>query len=378
MGADFSRGAILKSAVVDLLCGMIAIDSRSSVSNVPLANFMQSQLEHWEIERIDYVDAEGIAKTNIVAADPESASPLAFAGHLDTVSAAGWDTDPFRAAIAGDQLTGLGAADMKGPIAAFLSAARQMDPRVRPKIVLTADEEVTKQGVRDVVAKSRLLRDQTPKCFIVCEPTCLDVLRGHRVDVQFVVHSHGRQAHSSTGRGLNANLQLVPFLADIRDLHLRLRRDVTLHDPQYDPPFCDLNFVIDNYGTFPNVTVGLATCRIKFRYSKSIDPRPVIEEIRRAADAHGLDIEVRPEAPPPELPADAPLVRAMEQIVGRKARVMGLGTEASEYSRMAPSLILGPGNIDVAHKPAESISIRELQEAVGIYERIAKELPALL
>ena len=123
---------------------------------------------------------------------------------------------------------------------------------------------------------------------------------------EVVVHSHGLQAHSSTGRGLNANLQLVPFLADIRDLHLRLRRDVTLHDTQYDPPFCDLNFVIDNYGTFPNVTVGLATCRIKFRYSKSIDPRPVIEEIRRSAATHGLDIEVRPEASPPELPADAP------------------------------------------------------------------------
>jgi acetylornithine deacetylase len=45
---------------------------------------------------------------------------------------------------------------------------------------------------------------------------------------------------------------------------------------------------------------------------------------------------------------------------------------------MAPSLILGPGDIDFAHKPAESISILELQEAVGIYERIAKELPALL
>jgi hypothetical protein len=33
-----------------------------------------------------------------------------------------------------------------------------MDSRVRPKIVLTADEEVTKHGVRGVVAKSRLLR----------------------------------------------------------------------------------------------------------------------------------------------------------------------------------------------------------------------------
>src|SRR3981189_3918967 len=156
--------------VVDLLCEMIAIDSRSSVSNVPLANFMQSQLDHWEIERIDYVDAQGIAKTNIVAADPESASPLAFAGHLDTVSPAGWNTDPFRAAIAGDPLIGLGATEMKGPIAAFLSSARKTDPRVRPKIVLTADEEVTKQGVRDVVAKSRLLPAQTPKCFIVARP----------------------------------------------------------------------------------------------------------------------------------------------------------------------------------------------------------------
>src|ERR1700730_10198821 len=156
-------GGYWMQTVVDLLCEMIAIDSRSSVSNVPLANFMQSQLENWEIERLDYVDAEGIAKTNVVAADPESTSPLAFAGHLDTVSAAGWDTDPFRAAIAGDRLTGLGAADMKGPIAAFLSAARQMDPRVRPKIVLTADEEVTKQGVREVVAKRCGRKRRRPK-----------------------------------------------------------------------------------------------------------------------------------------------------------------------------------------------------------------------
>jgi acetylornithine deacetylase/succinyl-diaminopimelate desuccinylase-like protein len=364
--------------LVDLLRAMIAIDSRSSVSNIPLADFMQTKLDGWEIERIDYVDADGIAKTNIVAADPASASPLAFAGHLDTVPATGWDTNPFKAEITGDRLVGLGAADMKGPIAAFVCATRRMDAGLRPKLVLTADEEVTKQGVRETIARSRLLRDGTPKCFIVCEPTCLEVVRGHRVDVQFVVHARGRQAHSSTGRGLNANLQLVPFLADIRDLHLRLRSDTALHDQQYDPPFCDLNFVIDNYGTAPNVTVGLATCRIKLRYSKSIDPRPIVEEIRKSAEAHGLDITVRPEAPPPELAPDAPLVRAAEAIIGRKARVMGLGTEASEYSRMAPSLILGPGDIDVAHKPAESISIQELRDAVGIYERIARELPASL
>src|SRR5262245_33432201 len=219
-------------SVVDLLREMIAFDTRSSVSNVALADFMQSQLGGWQIERIDYVDGPGVPKTNIVAADPASTSSLVFAGHLDTVPSTGWDTDPFRAIVAGDRLTGLGAADMKGPIAAFVVATRQLDPSVRPTLVLTADEEVTKHGAREVIAKSRVLRERTPACFVVCEPTKLDVVRGHRCDVQFVIHSHGRQAHSSTGRGLNANLGLVPFLADIRELHFRFRQDVALHDNQ--------------------------------------------------------------------------------------------------------------------------------------------------
>ena len=68
--------------------------------------------------------------------------------------------------------------------------------------------------------------------------------------------------------------------------------------------------------------------------------------------------------PPPELPADAPLVRAMERTIGRKARVMGIGTEASEYSRMAPLLILGPGDIDVGHPRGDRL--RQAEEAVRV------------
>ena len=231
--------------------------------------------------------------------------------------------------------------------------------------------------MREVVARSRILADHTPACFIVGEPTLLGVVRGHRADVQFTVTSHGRQAHSSTGKGLNANLALVPFLVDMRALHLRLRKDESLHDPQYDPPFCDLNFVVDNHGTLPNTTPGLATCRIKFRYSKAFDPAPVIEEVRRAAAAHGLGIVIRAEAPPPELEPDAPEVRALEHIVGGHARVMGLGTEASEYSRLAPTLIFGPGDLDDAHRPDEGIEVEQLFAAQRAYARIAREWPKL-
>jgi acetylornithine deacetylase len=362
--------------VLELARAMIAFDTRSAVSNAMLVDALARHLGGWQVEVIDYVDADGITKRNLVARDPGSLSRLAFAGHTDTVSAAGWQTDPFDPRIENDRLFGLGATDMKGPVAAFIVASLKARPRDRPTLVLTADEETTKQGVREVVARSRLLAERRPACFIVAEPTALGVVRGHRVDVQFTVRARGRQAHSSTGRGLNANLAMIPFLVDLRALHLRLREDVSLHDPHYEPPFCDLNFVLDNHGTLPNTTPGLATCRIKFRYSKAIDPAPVVESVRRSAETHGLEVEIRPEAAPPELPPDAPEVRALEAIVGGPARVMGLGTEASEYSRLAPTLVFGPGDLDEAHRPSESIDIGQLRAAEDAFARIARDWPA--
>lgn len=359
---------------LSLLKRMIAIDSQSFVSNLPIAELMEQELLGWVIERIDYVDAAGVAKRNLVAV-PKNAHPkIAFAGHLDTVSAADWVRPPFEASIEGDRIYGLGACDMKGPIAAFITAAKSLPMASRPTIVLTADEEIGKQGVRETAARSALLREIPPACFVVCEPTGNGVVRGHRVDIQFVVKARGIQAHSSTGKGMNANLALVPFLVDLRALHFRLREDVSLHDRQYDPPFCDLNFIIDNHGTFNNTTVGEATCSIKFRYSKSFDPAWLVAAVEGAAANHGLDITTRREAPPPELSPVHPLVRKAEAILNTRAEVAGLGTEASEYSALAPTLICGPGEIANAHTPTEHIEIPQLLASVVNYKRLADEL----
>ncbi|MFT4066674.1 M20/M25/M40 family metallo-hydrolase [Paraburkholderia sp.] len=360
---------------LDLLKRMISIDSRSFVSNLPIADLIESELHDWDLEIIDYIDDRGTAKRNIVARYPGSNSKLAFAGHLDTVPDTGWVRRPFESVIEGDNLYGLGASDMKGPIAAFIIAAKSLHPEDRPTLVFTADEEAGKQGVREVVARSQILNvKHTPQCFIVAEPTSLNLVRGHRVDIQFVAHAKGVQAHSSTGKGKNANLALIPFLNDLSSLHRRLRDDVQLQDNQYDPPFCDLNFVIDNYGAFPNTTVGLATCTAKFRYSKSFDPGFVVEEIKKSSIAHGIDLHVKMEAPPPELEEDHYLVTAAKRILGCCAKVSGLGTEASEYSKLAPSLIYGPGDIECAHKPTEYIALAQLYRSVDAFKSIATSL----
>ena len=361
---------------LDLVRRLIAVDSRSQVASTPVFDPAVTELSGWKVEVIDYEDPAGTLKRNVVARHPESLSRVTFAGHLDTVSSTGWVRDPFNATIEGENLYGLGASDMKGPIAAFIVAANATPAIHRPAIVLTSDEEAGKQGVREVVSRSVTLKEFAPSCFLIAEPTSLKILRGHRVDVAFTINARGIQAHSSTGRGVNANIALIPFLNDMRVLHLLLRPDPSLFDQQYDPPYCDLNFVIDNYAAFPNTTVGLATCRIKFRYSKSFDPQFVISRVRESAERHHLELEIRPEAPPPELSADHPLVVQMEQLVGTKAGVAGFGTEASEYSKLAPCVVFGPGDIDHAHKPTEYIALAQLYESIGLFKRLALELDA--
>jgi len=366
------------AAALDLLKRMIGIDSRSFVSNLPIAELMEAELAGWQVERIDYVDPAGVKKRNLVAVEPGQRPRIAFAGHLDTVSDTDWQRRPFEAVLEGDNLHGLGACDMKGPIAAFVTAIKALAPSQRPMIVLTADEEIGKQGVRETVARSALLKEIRPACFLVAEPTVNGIVRGHRVDVQFVAHAKGIQAHSSTGKGLNANIALIPFLADMRALYFRLREDPSLHDPQYDPPFCDLNLVVDNYGAFNNVTVGLATARIKFRYSKRFDPSWVIAEVTESARRHGLELSVKPEAPPPELAADHPLVARAEAILGGRAEVAGIGTEASEYSRLAPAIVCGPGDVAYAHRPIEHINVPQFVASIDNFRRLARELPEAL
>lgn len=365
--------------VVSLAQQLIQFDTRSTVSNVPIMEYLEHHvLEGFRCERIDYVDRNSIAKRSLVAIRKGlSARCLAFSGHVDTVPATGWTRNPFEAPVEGDWLYGLGSTDMKGPLAATIAAASNTPTDSSVAFLITADEEIGKEGSRRLANESQSLRELEVFGIVVAEPTGNTCIRGHRVDVQFRVDAAGRQAHSSTGKGENANIRLVPFLSELRDLHLRLRREPALQDHAYEPPFCDLNFVIDNYGTAPNVTVERATCLIKFRYSKGIDPNPIVSRIEQSAAAHGLAIDIRRESPPPEIPASHALVTLATDVVGKPSTVAAFGTDASELSRIAPCIVLGPGTIDDAHQPDERVSISALEDGVATFSRILRGFDAL-
>jgi acetylornithine deacetylase len=362
------------TTLAELTRDLVALDSRSSVSNIAVADRIVPELAGFEIERIDYKDAAGVPKCVLVA-HRGGPGGIAFSGHMDTVPDTGWQDDPWSGRVDPDGvLHGLGSTDMKGPVAAAIIAARGLPETVPVTLLITTDEETTKQGARVIADQSDLVRTVRPKGILVVEPTRLRPVRGHRSHIVFTCVAHGVQAHSSTGKGRNANWTLIPFLAEMKTVFELLLTDRSLQDDQYDPPYSDFNPVIDNHGTAINVTVPVATARIKFRYSAKIDPTPIRVAVYGAAGRHGVVVTDTEEGMPPELAVDDPFVRLCVDASGQDATTAPFGTDASILQAIAPCVVMGPGDIGVAHKPGEAVAIGDLAAAVPMFQALATRL----
>ena len=359
----------MQDNLAHLAAELVALDSRSSVSNLAVAGRIEHELRGFEVERLDYRDAQGVEKRALVAHRGPKGG-YALSGHMDTVPDTGWQQDPWSPRIDHDGiLHGLGSVDMKGAVAACIMAAKSVPANVPATLLITTDEETTKAGAR-VIAASAFARSLGLKGIVVAEPTGLIPVRGHRSSCNIVATASGVQAHSSTGQGTNANWALIPFLVEMREIQQRLRQDPALQDAAYEPPFCDFNLVLDNHGTAVNVTVARATARIKFRASRSLDTAPILEAVRAAAARAGIALDITREGTPPELPLDHPLIRLAADLTGQAPRTAPYGTDASELQDIAPCVILGPGTIETAHTPHECVALRDLASAVPLFAQI--------
>ncbi|MBS0559771.1 MAG: M20/M25/M40 family metallo-hydrolase [Proteobacteria bacterium] len=360
--------------VAALTRDLVQMDSRSRLSNLEVAERVEAALAGFEIERIDFADPAGTPKRALVA-HRGGAGGIAFSGHMDTVPDTGWQDDPWSGRIDADGvLHGLGSTDMKGPLAAAIVAARGLPDSVPVTLLITTDEETTKQGAREIVARSELARRAALRGILVVEPTGMVPVRGHRSHILYTAVATGVQAHSSTGKGRNANWTLLPFMQDMHGIFERLRTDPALQDAAYDPPFSDFNMIIDNHGAAVNVTVPKATATIKFRYSARVDPTPITAAVQEAADHAGVALTATPEGDPPELPADHPLVRLCAEESGTAARTAPFGTDACVLSALAPCVVFGPGDIAEAHTPTEKVRIADLTASVPVLQTLARRI----
>jgi len=168
--------------------------------------------------RVDGGTAQG-ARTNLIARRRSGKPTLGLYFHVDTVPASpGWTTDPLRLTLDGDRLIGLGAADMKGTIAAVLLALRAADRTglplgYDPMLLLCTDEEGgLYPGIR-YLAEQGLLEGHILNFNGAAAPR---IWAGCFGMFTLLVRVHGRTLHASeaarAGPGANAIEAALPIL----------------------------------------------------------------------------------------------------------------------------------------------------------------------
>ncbi len=148
---------------------------------------------------------------------------LLLNAHMDTVGVEGM-RDPFGGELKDGRVYGRGAQDMKGSLAAMITAAKAiLDAGIRPRgdllITAVADEEHSSIGTETLV------REFNADGAIVTEPTDMRICRAHRGFIWFEVETSGRAAHGSRYKeGIDANMRMGRFLVELEKLEQELLR----------------------------------------------------------------------------------------------------------------------------------------------------------
>lgn len=369
----------MKLGVVQLTRELVSYASPSTASNVAVTRCAAGILRSlsFEVEELSYTDDNGEAKLSLVARLGKGRGGLTLMSHADVVPAArsdGWKGDPFRARVSGGKVYGRGACDMKGPMAASICAAARFgaaDLAAPLYIVVTADEETTARGAFDVARRSRLFAEARTGYGIICEPTRLRVVHAHKGSVGITVTSKGRAAHTSTLKGVNANLKMIPFLVEMKKIDELVLSSPRYRNDEFSPPHSEWSIGITDGNVAKNVSPVKSVCTIGYRPMPGVDVDGLVERTRSCARRLGLKCKVRKIGDPLYTPPDSPLVRTALKLTGtRKSSTVPYGTDGLAFSsKMKQLVVLGPGDIAQAHIVDEWIEVDQLRRGTDLYTR---------
>jgi acetylornithine deacetylase/succinyl-diaminopimelate desuccinylase-like protein len=145
---------------------------------------------------------------------------LLVVGHIDTVQPKdGWLTDPLHPRVRGERLYGLGAADMKGSLAAFLAALDQLKRGVDMQslaLLLYGDEEYDFKGMRQLIT-GEAIRNLRPSLTLSLDGV-LAVASGCRGLIELRAEVRGKSGHAANPQdGINAITETLTALRSLTD-----------------------------------------------------------------------------------------------------------------------------------------------------------------
>ena len=363
--------------LIKLTQDMVAFNSTSSLSNAPVSDYIQKQLRKigFQTEQVAY-DDNGVKKVSVVGRKGKGKGGLALLCHSDTVPADDWagPGGPFKATVVDGRIYGRGSGDMKGQIACALCAAERFNASALKQpitVVATSDEETSCGGAKAVVADSGLFRETGIRHGVITEPTRLQVVHAHKGAMRFIATAKGRAAHSSTGKGFNAHLKMIPFLHDMWEMYHEITTDKKHFNNAFDPPFSDWNITINDGNTASNVTVPLSRATINYRAMPGQDVASIVGRVKASARKHGVHLAPMKIGKPFFTSLDSKIVKEALGVTRRpEARTVSYGTDGMVFGEYLESVVLGPGDIKQAHTHDEWVSIDQLRKGIEVYAKL--------
>jgi succinyl-diaminopimelate desuccinylase len=322
---------------------------------------------------------------NLYARLGGAAPNFCFAGHTDVVpvgDAAGWTVDPFGAEIRNGIMYGRGTSDMKGAIAAFVSAAARYladhgAPQGSISLLITGDEEGPGlHGTRRLLPAIIADGETIDHC-IVGEPTSEDTIadivkNGRRGSLNAVIKAVGKQGHAAYPE---KSANPMPVLLDA----LQKLRNMKLDDgsPGFQPSNLEIT-TIDVGNAAHNVIPAQATAKFNIRFNPNHTGDALMKRISDLVSTTErgvtvtVDQRVTGEAfyTKPGILTDL-IVAAVKAETGRDpALTTGGGTSDARYIKdVCPVAELGVRN-EMAHKVDECIPVDEIETLCRIYYRL--------
>lgn len=371
------------ATVVDDLARMVAVPSVSNRPLTELAAFVAQRSEDvgFEVERFPMPGEPG--RDNLLASiGPRGSDGLVLSGHMDVVPTEGqpWTSDPFTLTERGGKLYGRGSADMKGFIAATLSALQRIDSKEYTRELIlawTCDEEIGCQGSRCMATEMEASQRTLPKACVIGEPTGFRILRMHPGHVSMTLEFHGKAAHSSRpDLGSNAIEAASDAVREIQALAAELEHERAFED-LLERPWVAVNVGTISGGSAVNIVPDFCTMQVGYRPVPGMDPEEVHDRIVARLSKAGLtDFRSRIDRITPALLTHEGT--PIQSTLAEHARIPGSGaasfaTDGGNLSRVgAQPLIFGPGSIEVAHQADEFVERADVEHAVDVIESIIR------
>jgi acetylornithine deacetylase len=347
---------------------------------------MTAFLENWFRERGIACIRQTVSpgRDNLLAKyeSPTSRDTILFDVHQDTVPTDGMTIPPFEPVIADGRLYGRGSCDVKGSMAAMLTAFERLF-RERPAgsasvlMACTVDEEFTHTG-----SSSLADYDHGAKLAIVAEPTRLNLVHCHKGAVRWKIKTRGVACHSSKpDQGINAIYRMADVLRHIANYAADLSKSNA--DPILGPPTLSVGRI--EGGVSVNVVPDWCQVEVDRRLIPGEKPLAALENVRtelasRLGDPDWLEFG-DPWVSMPALKSDQgsewtePISAAIASATGRRPELIGVpfGTDAGPLgAKGLPALVFGPGDIAQAHTKDEWIELEQLVLAAEAYYQIAR------